>query len=281
MKINFRLCRLPLIAAAFFPPTGPAISGDGTFPEATLSVLSYNIQCRPVLDRSAEKSVLIGRRLRTYDLVGVQEAFTEHDRLFAAAKPLHGVYFGRRRHRFKLVNSGLAVLSRYPVAGTAMEYFNDEGSLENRLGSKGVLMVRLAIGGTGLDFFTTHLAAGSEAESGAARRRELVQIVDFIRRHRDPDNAIILCGDFNLPRPELGVLEASGLQNCAVPSGGSRSPAIDHIYFQSGRRLRLHPERSAVLKSGFRFPDGSPLSDHYPLEAVFRLEIVPQQPEPR
>ena len=79
------------------------------------SVVSYNIQARPVLDPCSEKAPLIGAKLKPFDLIGLQEAFSGTEALFQSAQPLHSVYFGRRRHLFKLVNSGLAILTRFPM----------------------------------------------------------------------------------------------------------------------------------------------------------------------
>ena len=39
------------------------------------SVISYNVQARPVLDDSKWKMPLIGERLKEYEIIGLQEAF--------------------------------------------------------------------------------------------------------------------------------------------------------------------------------------------------------------
>lgn len=104
-------------------------------PRQSFTVVSYNIQARPLLDDCAWKSPLIGERLRPYDLAGVQESF-HRSRMLFDQNALHTVvHFARRRHPAKLVGSGLAVLSRFPVTGAEAEYFEDEGSLENRVGT--------------------------------------------------------------------------------------------------------------------------------------------------
>lgn len=242
---------------------------------AFFTVLCYNIQSRPVLDHASEKNPIIGRLLRKYDFAGIQEAFVSHDKMFEAADSLGGVYFGRRRHLFKLANSGLAVLSKYPVVKAEAEYFEDEGSLENRLGSKGILMVRHALNGADLDFYTTHLAAGTEADSGESRRNEMKQIINFIRRHSPPENAVILCGDFNLQQDALNPFLEFGLTNCAEELGFGALTGIDHILYRSGDKLKLTPVEWKILKTEFLFPDGKQLSDHSPVMTLFQVKAIP------
>ena len=249
----------------------PAVPDGGS--AATIAVLCYNIQSRPVLDDSSGKNPRIGWKLARYDFAGIQELFASPGRMFEAADSSLGrVYFGKRRHWFKIVNSGLAVFSKHRILHAEAEYFEDEGSLENRLGSKGVLMVRCEVNGAPLDFYTTHLAAGTEAVSGESRRKELRQIIAFIRRHSPAENAVILCGDFNLPEKALGVLAEFGLRNCASELGAGKKNAIDHIYFRSGKKLPLRAESWKIPNEDFRFPNGKALSDHAPVAATFRLD---------
>ena len=242
----------------------------------TLSVISYNIQARPVLDSCAWKSVRIGERLKEYDLIGLQETFHAHDLLFEK-NSVHGeVYFGKRRHFLKLVNSGLAILSRYPIEEVKAEYFEDEGSLENRFGSKGVLMARIRINGSVLDFYTTHLAAGSPGVSGEAREDELRQIAGFIRRNSPSGNAVIINGDFNLTlrskQKELrNFLAQTGLSNPAKELNCEKKTFIDHIFYRSGSTLKLKPRTWKLLKQEFTVSGKGPLSDHHPLLVEFDL----------
>lgn len=238
------------------------------------TMLCYNIQSRPVLDNASKKNPIIGRLLQKYDIAGLQEAFVSHEKIFKSADPLGGVYFGKRRHSFKLVNSGLAVLSKYPVEKAEAEYFKDEGSLENRLGSKGVLMARYVLNNAYLDFYTTHLAAGTEADSGESRRSEIKQIISFIQKNSPPENAVILCGDFNLPFDSLKTLLTFGMINCAEKLS-LKVQGIDHIFYRSGAKLKLTPVKWEILKTEFTFPDGKQLSDHLPIMASFQVNTVP------
>ena len=242
----------------------------------TVSVISYNIQARPVLDSCAWKSVRIGERLKEYDLIGIQETFHAHDSLFEKNN-VHGkVYFGKRRHCLKLVNSGLAILSRFPIEEVKAEYFEDEGSLENRLGSKGVLLARIRINGSVLDFYTSHLAAGSPGVSGEARVHELQQIAGFIRRNSPQENAVIINGDFNLTlrskdKELRNFLTQTGLSNPSTELNCEKQSFIDHIFYRSGTGLKLKPRTWKILKQEFTDREKGPLSDHHPLLVEFDL----------
>ena len=237
-----------------------------------LSVLSYNIQARPVLDACDQKTPLIGERLNSYDLIGLQEAFSSYDKIFQRASSLEGVAFCRRRHPLKLVNSGLAVLTRFPISDIDSEYFEEEGALENCLGSKGVLMARIRVNGCDLDFYTTHLAAGEGQKLLPSKRLQLEQIISFIRKHSPKKRAVILSGDFNLRLEDLGALEVLGLVNTAVELNLQKDSFIDHIFYRSGKDLLLKPISRQVLRQGFDSPEGTPLSDHHPLLVQFEVK---------
>lgn len=256
----------------------PAETGP---PRQSFTVVSYNIQARPLLDDCSWKSPLIGERLRSCDLAGLQESFHGYRQLFEQNALHSGVRFSRRRHLLKPVNSGLAILSRFPVTGAEAEYFEDEGSLENRAASKGVLLARIELNCRKLDFYTTHLAAGTPADSGEARRNQLKQFAAFIRRHSPPDHAVIACGDFNLQpaSPELAeFLEEAGLQSSTLELGFSGCPPIDHILYRPSAELPLRPVCRKLLKKEFTVEGRGPLSDHAPLLVEFRIDSAAEVP---
>ncbi len=240
------------------------------------TVISYNVQSRPVLDDSKWKMPLIGERLKEYEIIGLQEAFRGQELLFAKC-PKHGTFYEQgKRHAFKIVNSGLAIMSIYPLSDQTFVHFENEGSLENRLGSKGVMLGRIKIGDATLDFYTTHLAAGTETDSGAARGHELKQITAFIKKHSPPENAVIITGDFNCRFGGPGkILDAflteNGLEDSMKAFNGKHNEGIDHILFKSSPKLKLKVEDCKWL--GEEFKDGAkgPLSDHVPLKAIFTI----------
>lgn len=237
----------------------------------TLKVVSYNVQVRPVLD-NAGKLPDIGKRITDFDIVGIQELFVGAERLKNAASGMNFHYFAPRRHIFKIVNSGLAVLAKYPVESTAQEYFRQEGSFENVLGSKGIFMARIIIDGKPLDFYTTHLAAGREKDSGAARQAQTEQIIRFIQKHSPADHAVILTGDFNWKLNKLQDFTKIGLTHVVQTLKCPQEANIDHIFYRSGKNLKLTPQQWSVLKKPFQMPNGEYLSDHDPVLALFQIK---------
>ena len=248
-----------------------AVYASSAVADDTLKVVSYNVQVRPVLD-DAGKLPEIGKRITDFDIVGIQELFVGAERLKNAAGGMNFRYFAPRRHIFKIVNSGLAVLSRYPVESTAQEYFQKEGSFENVLGSKGIFMTRIIIDGQVLDFYTTHLAAGREKDSGAARQSQTEQIIRFIQKHSPADHAVILTGDFNWKLNKLQDFTKIGLTHVVQTLKCPQEANIDHIFYRSGKNLNLTPQQWSVLKKPFQMPNGEYLSDHDPVLALFQIK---------
>ena len=267
MKLWKIFC-IPLLCLA-----GSTLSG--AVPEI-LNVVSYNIQARPLLDNASAKVSGIGKRLTEFDLVGIQELFVGSSGFASGAAGMNFRYFEPKSHMCKIVNSGLAILSKYPVECTAQEYFEEEGSFQNVLASKGIFMARIRIAGRILDFYTTHLAAGREKDSGAARKAQSEQILSFIQKNSPPEHAVILTGDFNWKLKKLKLFEQLGLQNPAKQLKCEKNTRIDHIFYRSGKTLQFTPLQWNVLQKTFEKPNGDPFSDHDPVQAIFQIRF----PEP-
>ena len=262
MKFLKFFCCAALFAMGF--------SASGALPE-TLNVISYNIQARPLLDNASAKVSAIGKRLTEFDLVGIQELFVGASGFASGAEGMNFRYFEPKSHAFKIVNSGLAILSKYPVEKTAQEYFENEGSFENVLASKGVYLARIRIAGRIVDFYTTHMAAGREKDSGAARKDQSEQILRFIQKNSPPAHAVILTGDFNWRLPKLKLFSQIGLQSVAEELKCEKNTRIDHIFYRSGKTLQLTPVQWNVQKESFQKSNGDSFSDHDPVQAIFQI----------
>ena len=46
---------------------------------------------------------------------------------------------------------------------------------------------------------------------------------------------------------------------------------IDHIFYRSGKNLKLTPQQWSVLKKPFQMSNGEYLSDHDPVLAIFSI----------
>ncbi|KAL7753551.1 hypothetical protein RI367_001326 [Sorochytrium milnesiophthora] len=120
---------------------------------STVRVLSYNFYCRPPLVqeprggdyKEARLQLLIDTVLPQYDIIILQEMFTSFSsratRLLAAAKS-QGFHFHvlgpqANRLRGRLVDSGIVILSRWPVSQQDMVEYTDATTVD-RIASKGV-----------------------------------------------------------------------------------------------------------------------------------------------
>lgn len=250
---------------------------DGRF-----EVLTYNVAGLPEGLSNVHPIAnlpLIGARLNQFDLVFVQEDFAYPELLrqrlllpYRSAAFVRGdvLHFG----------DGLSLFSRLPLAevergpwsachGVVDSYFDC-------LTPKGYAFSRVELSpGVSVDAYDVHLDAGASEGDVTARRAQLEQLVEAMRRI-SADRPLILAGDFNLTQREqpefrrllgsLGVVDACEALRCAQRS------RLDRVLFRSSERLRLMP-RGWRLAPGFRDAQGRPLSDHEPVAVVFRWQL--------
>lgn len=269
-----------------------------------ISIASYNVQARPLLDHPEEKFPQMSPLLNAYDLVLIQECFVRHDLLWAAADFPNKVYFGRPA-KGKGINSGLSVLTRLPMGETASEHYRDAGELQDRIASKGILLVRLQVGGMPLDVYDTHMEAGNSPAAQQARRKQAEQVVEFVKKNSPPEHALILMGDFNMgplrpgkawrdyaPNHYVSEEDLQGrtsafeimrkglaLQDAAdvlheKKAQKDSDDGIERLLYRDGTQVHVEPLSCAFDNERFRRPDGSRLSDGSPLVARIRLSPV-------
>jgi endonuclease/exonuclease/phosphatase family metal-dependent hydrolase len=126
-----------------------------------------------------------------------------------------GMHFGYSAYANALgVETGFAVLSRWPIDGTARESLPVAPGAEKEWG-RSVFMARVA-GPRGLiPVFTTHLSYTPEAS--ALRSEQLTTVCEFVRQHASPAFPPILTGDFNADPASDEVRMLVG--RTAVPPG--------------------------------------------------------------
>jgi endonuclease/exonuclease/phosphatase family metal-dependent hydrolase len=119
-------------------------------------------------------------------------------------KPGEALFDGALEGQVKYLNSGLMILSKYPILKTSSHtYENDvtifEGS-EDGLAMKGLIGVTLELpGDQEVHVFTTHLQSQRTTKASKAKIKQLEEAHDKIRKHtKHNGSAIILTGDFNL-----------------------------------------------------------------------------------
>jgi endonuclease/exonuclease/phosphatase family metal-dependent hydrolase len=211
------------------------------------------------------------------------------------------IYHDTLRHPFKLVNSGLSLLGRYPLVGLESMHFSVDGDGQNWPANKGILMAQFNVGGMPLDVYTTHFAAGRKERSVRDKPIQTREAIEFVQSHSPAEHAVILLGDFNmktLPEEErmtpaeieagmqdltglnrdecLQVLKAAlGLTDVMEELHGEIIDTPDHILYRSGTSAGLTATRFQFDGEEFYFNNGERLSDHEPLIAEFRLSPRP------
>jgi len=258
---------------------------------AEFSVLTYNVQGRPSFDDTKHKFPYISPLLNRFDIVGVQECFKDHQRLWAQADHPVKVYHSELRNPFKIVGSGLGNLGRFPLVATEAMTFSDPGDFQNWPASKGILLTRFDVNGMTLDVYNTHFCAGRKEDSRRAKHVQGDEMIAFVQQHSPPAHNVIFVGDFNM-RPSRGpedreahkddpkvvvfdrVFEALKFRDASDEINGPTRIDIDRILFRPGTDCTM--EVLSWQKDGPEFydPAKAPLSDHEPVFARFRLSPV-------
>jgi endonuclease/exonuclease/phosphatase family metal-dependent hydrolase len=277
--------------------TGPSALPAPIDGEVEFTVATYNVQGRPVLDRTGRKFPLISPLLNGFDIVGIQECFQDHELLWDSATHRTKLHYGRLKAPWKVVGPGLTTLARFPMLERKTAFFHSASEAQNRLASKGMLMVRLDVGGKVVDLYNAHFDAGSSAGAQRSRREQGAQLAEFVLAHSPPEHSVIVVGDFNMgpSRPgkpwELfdplwyhseedalsrtrtfdGMLRDLGLEDASERVHGPRLDDVDRVLYRAGEGHVLEPLSWARLGDRFVDPGGRPLSDHVPIAVRMRL----------
>ena len=286
-------------AAACLALAAPAGAG-------TLSVLTYNVAGLPEGisgSHPAVNTIQISPLLNPFDLVVVQEDFFYHTELVThVTHP----YLSPPDPMDDSIGDGLNTLSRSPFAPASLTRitWNDcFGIVTNGadcLTTKGFSFARHEIEpGVFLDVYDWHADAGRDPGSNAARQGNLRQLYAYIQQN-SAGNAVLVAGDTNSRYtdqfdilPEMlaaaslgdvwielvrgGSVPALGaaLQSCA-PATGPDCEVVDKILYRSSADLVLTPTAYHVYDDVFLDANGAPLSDHFPVWALFDYQV----PEP-
>jgi endonuclease/exonuclease/phosphatase family metal-dependent hydrolase len=245
---------------------------------------------------TAARARAIGTELACFDLVALNETINDERRseIFAAleqaaagcgrpSRLTDGRYFAQLTGPAGDPPS-LARLGEYLAGDRALAWLGDEVALASRLpivasaattfsaargsdalAAKGVLHARLwrsgaAPAGDMLDLFVTHL----QANHADIRKRQLAELVGFIRERADPTLPAILLGDLNIdgsaparsdPGAEyhdlIGELAPLGFRDPGLDLGGTDSwqrRRIDYMLLRSDA-LSVRPPSSTDEKS--------------------------------
>lgn len=164
-----------------------------------LKILLWNVWLLPSLltdGKSKERAGMISKLLNDFDIVVLNEAFTNKCTL--TKDIIHPYVVRTPRTFYKLLDSGLMILSKYPVDDI---HFLPFTTLEtwDQFSSKGILKLTVNVGNNmKIDIYGTHLQAGSEPSHHDARLEQVNEVYKFIKNHSQFNiHPIVLCGDLN------------------------------------------------------------------------------------
>lgn len=208
----------------------------------------------------------------------------------------------QRRNRSPQLDSGLVILSDYPILDVRRSAFPQSACAGiDCFAAKGIVLVTLAVPGKGrIDVATTHLNSrgaswASTRETERAYREQVAFLTEFLATQRDPANPMILAGDFNLGNreerlailpPALETLNGGNapkeplrnfLDEGKIPIGRSSDArwvvdrARDMQYVLPGDRQTLAPVAASIPFGTER--GGDPLSDHFGYTIDYRLTV--------
>jgi hypothetical protein len=148
--------------------------------------------------RSKERAKEISPILDKYDIACLNEAFVNKKELFSSCTHQFCATLGRQW--YTVFDSGLVLLSRFPIIETKGQHFRKRAAIDT-FAAKGVLCVRLQTGSNQdetLDVYVTHMQAGNTQAEHAARSVQSLQLADFINSTSGDTNDIVFVGDLNM-----------------------------------------------------------------------------------
>ena len=261
-----------------------------------IRVLTYNVKGLPALinpSYDTRRYEDIGRILAKRkelgtapDIVLLQESFDEKTAdLRAAAKY---PYSAQGPSSQKVINSGLFVLSDFPIeAKSSILYGDADCGTWDCFASKGAQAVRVRLPGVPypLTLINTHTQSGTKYE--AARSAQLKDLARYVRDSFPSNLASILAGDLNTTPSQATFRQFEGdtgltsvgrvclteKSGCVVANGTDRQmvleKSLDHFFIQPGTVLHIKP---LVVGRTFAQPvGGRMLSDHLGYEAIYEL----------
>ncbi|PZU64430.1 MULTISPECIES: endonuclease/exonuclease/phosphatase family protein [Sphingobium] len=299
-------------------------------PDMPLSVMTYNVMGLPwpialgrdeALGRIADRLAALRRAGRQPHIVLLQEAFSPQVAQLARRAGYAHVAIGpdsglrtaivagpddrayvqaarwdRGETAPKQLNSGLLILSDYPIAGIDRMAFPDFACAGfDCLANKGVLIAHLAVPGFDrpVSIVNTHLNARKAAGVAIARSqrafdRQAGLLADFVRAHVPAGQPMILGGDLNIggDRNRIHAFftrwARAGMGFVAAHLGGARRALADSLPSDAGTHRDLEQARArgkdwlfarddsgrpmraihAAVPFGTEV-EGAPLSDHF------------------
>lgn len=173
-----------------------------------LRILTLNIYMRSWSvydDKNSRLERFINVYLEKYDVVCLQEMYGVFTfRCHSLVERARGLGFkycvvpkNPEISSRKLMDSGLVILSRFPIVRADFIAYKSGVYIDNYC-EKGFQCCKLSVNGDNLYLVNTHLQAGyslNDRKAMCIRRDQITQLERYLRKYKD--STIILCGDMN------------------------------------------------------------------------------------
>jgi endonuclease/exonuclease/phosphatase family metal-dependent hydrolase len=242
--------------------------------ECTLA--TYNIQWLPWKRKSLQPLV---KMLAHHSVIFLQECFFRWSSAVETFFPEHHVCKGKLKG-VRLINSGLVILSKFPIVSSEFVPFRAYNPLSfDRLSEKGILSAVVRIDDQDVRLITTHLQSSTHEEYDLYGLTQLEELFAYASTVKEP---YIIGGDFNIDIHEVRR------RYPALQTYAPTEPTI-YINFHSG-------DTQATPRKGFegRVLDyfispmivcapprvqTSTYSDHNPVQTMISLFAAPHKQE--
>jgi len=225
------------------------------------TVLTFNIKKFPWCWKSFA-SPEINRLIRRHSIVCLQECFDEAFHALEHYFPYYYIARGTLKG-LKLFNSGLVILSKYPILEAEFHPYRDCNRCScDMFSEKGFLSILIDMGNKRhVRIINTHLQSSDYERFDKKAILQMTQLLNYLKTVQVP---YLVGGDFNIDVHDMDKLSIIGETNCSY----SKDPTV-YIDFKKGTTsadqvalhepLRfdyfihsgLHIERPMVIKSSF------------------------------
>lgn len=265
-----------------------------------LRLMAWNVYMLPppvVFSKQKERTKLQINALKHLalenDVLVLTEAFQARykKKILKELETEYPYYYIQKRKGglFKIMPSGVMILSKYPMDVLGEVYF-DKCTAADCFASKAALLVEIKKGdGTRLQVLGTHMQSGSGEKIKKIRKIQIEDIKKLLDEYREEDIPQLVAGDLNINSAEgvefdemlltLG-LEPLGDHMIHTNSKAERSDCfgvkydgkeknIDHILVRAnGSSIRLAEEKVYPLRDFFNSKMECDLSDHHPVQSL-------------
>lgn len=158
-----------------------------------ITIVSFNIQKFPWKTKSL---IPLGKLLGHYDIILFQECFDELNESICDLFPSHHITRGKLTG-LKLLNSGLATLSKFPIEQVEFYPFANSNMLtSDYLCEKGVLLCKIKWKNKLITIYNTHLQSAHTCSYDPVALKQFDELLGIVKNF-GPNNYVI-GGDFNV-----------------------------------------------------------------------------------